>query len=744
MSTSYSDYWLDELNWDLDTDSSTELSNVQLLKLSSARKAVKNYVSILSGKNIPVKFAGTTSYTDGQTIVISSDIVSRKNFDVNVGLTLHETSHIVYSDFEMLSNIWMMIPDNIHELSERLGITKSELISYTSFVFNFVEDRYVDYMVTKSCPGYFPYYRALYDKYFDSPTIGTSLKSNLYRTSTLESYIYRMTNITNKHSDLSALPGLKRIYDTIDLKNISRLRDTKDRLECAFDVFSIILTKIEDQTRKTVNDQLNSLQSEFDQMSNIRISANSSSSETGDSGSETGDSGDSGDSGSETGDSGDSGSETGDGGDSGSETGDGGDSGSETGDGGDSGSDVGNGISSPSSKLLDNLIGGSRISINTKSKSNIIDDIGEDSDLSDSYVKRIKNSFEKQKDLLTGNVKKKKLKSNIKNQIDILEENGVEIIKVGSDFFTRRRGDDGIKHTTECVFAKTVTEEFLSDSKNFPLSIGHNKYSEQIRKGIRMGTRIGRQLQIRNQEVIEKYTRRAVGKLDRKLLKEAVIGNDNLFYTTSCTKYKKTHVHIDIDMSSSMDGTKYENSLVLLVAICKSFTMLNDVDVRVCMRAANGNRPYYAVVYDSNVDSFSKIINKFAAIGPNGTTPEGLCFEAGMKLLSKERRDTNKLFINISDGMPYFQTIDYDNNISCRFEHEPAVEYTRGQVNKIRNLGYEIISYFVSDSVDMYANAGTVRDFKRMYGESAEFINILNVNSIIDTLNKKLTERYTV
>ena len=40
--------------------------------------------------------------------------------------------------------------------------------------------------------------------------------------------MFRIINLTNKNTNLSSLNGLREIWKTIDLKNISRLKTTED------------------------------------------------------------------------------------------------------------------------------------------------------------------------------------------------------------------------------------------------------------------------------------------------------------------------------------------------------------------------------------------------------------------------------------------------------------------------------------------------------------------------------------
>ena len=100
--------WMSD-SWFDDTDPLTgeviEKDNTaDLIKLSAYRRAVSNFVNIVTGDNVPVKFSNSDSYTDGKTVWIAAKL-DDKNFDANVGLALHEGSHIKYSDFDVLKGL---------------------------------------------------------------------------------------------------------------------------------------------------------------------------------------------------------------------------------------------------------------------------------------------------------------------------------------------------------------------------------------------------------------------------------------------------------------------------------------------------------------------------------------------------------------------------------------------------------------------------------------------------------------
>ena len=109
-----SSFWYDDYDTSFDyleeygsfkkTDLDAYKKTHNLYKLASVRRAISNFVQIVTGKTIPVSFAQKSeSCTDGEKVILSADV--EDNFDVSVGLALHEGSHIVLSDFGMLKTL---------------------------------------------------------------------------------------------------------------------------------------------------------------------------------------------------------------------------------------------------------------------------------------------------------------------------------------------------------------------------------------------------------------------------------------------------------------------------------------------------------------------------------------------------------------------------------------------------------------------------------------------------------------
>jgi len=246
----YSSFWLDS-GWDNNTsifDNEEKKKGVDLIALASYRRAISNFVSIVTGEsNIKVNFTATgDSYTNGKEVTISSKL-DDKLFDSTVGLALHEGSHIKLSDFNFLKQLESNIPQEYFVRAEDLGFEKYDVVDKIKNLLNYVEDRRIDYFVFTNSPGYKGYYHSMYEKYFHSKIIDKALVTDEYTDKDWDSYIFRIINLTNKNSNLDVLPGLREIHSLV-FKNVKNLDSTEDAFGVALKVFHILMDNFEVQT----------------------------------------------------------------------------------------------------------------------------------------------------------------------------------------------------------------------------------------------------------------------------------------------------------------------------------------------------------------------------------------------------------------------------------------------------------------------------------------------------------------
>jgi len=242
----YSSFWSDnDIRRTSIFDEQVEKKGVDLVALASYRRAISNFVSIVTGKSdIKVTFtASGDSYTNGKEVTISSKL-DDKLFDSTVGLALHEGSHIKLSDFKFLKNLENNIPTEYYIRAEVLGWDRYDVIEKVKNLLNYVEDRRIDYFVFSNSPGYKGYYHSMYEKYFHSKIIDKALVTDEYTDKDWDSYIFRIINLTNKNSNLDSLPGLREIHSLV-FKNVKNLDSTEDAFGVALKVFHILMDNLE-------------------------------------------------------------------------------------------------------------------------------------------------------------------------------------------------------------------------------------------------------------------------------------------------------------------------------------------------------------------------------------------------------------------------------------------------------------------------------------------------------------------
>jgi len=708
VTNNYSSFWMDN-DWNtrntsiFDKDDEDYVKpKTDLVALAGYRRAIANFVTIVTGESdIKVKFNdGDDSYTDGKTVVIGSKM-DDKLFDSSVGLALHEGSHIKLSDFDFLRNLKFNIPKEYIERGIKKGFSEGEIIANIKYLLNYVEDRRIDNYVFTSSPGYKGYYHSMYNKYFYSKIVDKALLSDEHSDETLESYMFRIINLTNKNTNLNALNGLRDIWKTLDIKNIKRLNSSEDAFNVALNIFVIILSNIPDGTEK-INEETGEVTYE-------RADGKESS-------------------------------EMGEG------EGSGGSNDSET-LSDEEFKDLLDSVENPEMDSGNSASGGKSIDVDlpmSGKPSNKID-VGKETkkvELTERQKKQLEKAIEKQKKFMNGDVAKKKVTKKDARELSIVEESGMGYVDVGKDIGWDKKG-------TKCLVVKKLTKDLIDMRTLNILSPYRYRYyggsKEEngfVEDGIRLGTILGRKLQVRGESRETKWTRKDSGKIDKRLIAELGFGNERIFNTSFVESYSDAFLHISVDASGSMSGDKWDTTMTSVVAICKAASMIQNVDVVVSFRSTHdtggrgrrsGDKPLILIAYDSRVDKFNKVKNLFAHIKVAGTTPEGLCYEAILDEIIPTTKDRDSYFLNFSDGMPMF------SNDSISYYSSDAIRHTKKMIEEIKHRDIKVLSYFIGDPEWM--RDSTVSDFKTMYGKDAEFIDVTSVMAVSKTMNKKFLEK---
>ena len=674
---------------------------VDYIKLASYQRAISNFVNIVTSKNIPVKFSSRgESYTDGKVVTISAKL-DDKLFDSSVGLALHEGSHILLSDFDFLKRLGSRIPKTFYEATAEKGLTRTETKMLVKNMLNYVEDRRIDNHIITTAPGYKGYYLSMYDKYFNNNQVGKGLKSDEMTETNLDSYMFRIINFTNTDTNLDALPGLRDIWNILDLRNISRLTSTGKAFQVAYDMSKVIINNLDNvdaqdkynQIKKKINQELasspifnNDSDSGYGDFSKQRIQ--------------------------------------------------------QAMDKYSASSDYERLLSEVSDEAK--YMGDKKF---TKNINQLLQEIynGLTDDEKSDFRKRLDKVLEKQKKFLDGKITKRKLSKKDIQQVNAISESGTEY----KDVLTESKHESSLSSWNNEKSARVVVvnkfTKTLVDSDLFPNAISNWRYdwSERQRlvlEGLRLGKMLGKKLQIRGEQRLLKNTRLKSGRIDKRLVAELGFNNENVFHNIEVEKYPDGFLHISLDASGSMSGKSFDNSLTCAIAIIQAVDMIPNFDVVFSLRgttdrySGGADLPLLLYAYDSRVDKISKVRKLFKHLHCGSTTPEGLCYEAVMKDMITTTDKMDSYFLNFSDGMPMY------SNDTMYYQGDDARKHTRDMVNKMRKMGIKVLSYFINDRY--YGDdSSAINAFKEMYGSDAEEIDILSIPAVARTMNNLFLEK---
>jgi hypothetical protein len=659
--TGHSSYWLGD-NYEHENNGRTDI-----LELVKYRNAISNFVTIAAGQGIPVNFHANDSFTDGKTVTISSKL-DHNGFDTTVGLALHEGSHILLTDFKIITKLAdyintlysaepVHVRDHILKVFEVDSINSFRYMHYVKDLLNIVEDRRIDNYIFTTSPGYRGYYIALYDKYFNNKLIDNGLKSNVYRDETLESYFFRICNITNPNTDLDALKGLRSIYDIFDLSNISRLKTTHDALIVAWEIFKTIIANIPAPELNDANRDMPSKQD--DNESGGQDDSESGSQDDSESGSQ---------------------------------------------DDSESGSQDDNESSSQ-----DDSESGSQDTLTLNDSAQY------------PHLYKLQKAINNQRNFINGNVKKHSInKKDQKSLQSVIEANAkLHDIYVPNSSIQSR----------VIILPKLTTQMITQNPLGMSCIRRCTEYDRYIINGIHDGVKLAKKIQRRNEDYSIKFNRLRTGMLDRRRIADIGIGVDDIFSRTITTTYNRSIIYLNIDLSGSMDGRKWQRTVQLASAIGKVAAIVEGIDAVISVRntdvIAGSTSPVVLTIFDSRVDSIFQLTNALMNIRPTGGTPEGLCFEAMLPIITKTHAGSDVYFINISDGEPshgsYYGSVAY--------------AHTNKQIQAMIKSGVRVLSYFISDDI---INTRNQEAFRLMYGKDAEFVDTSNINIIATTINDKL------
>jgi Ca2+-binding EF-hand superfamily protein len=693
---SSSNYWLkdsifDRKKSDLFDDEPTleRTSRYDHMQLAQYQRAISNFVRILTGRgDIVVKYNdGGKSYTDGKTITLSPNI-KEKEFDTAVGLALHEASHILYTDFNSVTGY-------ITGAANVAGSRWDEKVIFRKTILNIVEDLYIDSMTYKAAPGYRGYYSSLYQKYFGDKRIVEGMWSQDKAEPTMDNYEFHICNIRNPKRNLDALPGLKEIFNAIDLQNITRLSSQEDRIKLASVIYDEVMKWV-DATKEYHTAQQEQQQGggasgegmtteELNEMLEQMADAEGGDEQDGDANDAT----------------------------------------EQDGQNGQGTGNAGN-----------KFVASNGIPIEEEIDSTNVVDLDK---LSEKAKKQLDKLINQQREFINGNVQKGKLSKVDQQKVDAYASVDMErktINPTDSNF-----GRKGIP----LYIIRDITPTFM-DTLGFQFGFRSISYAGPYRKniieeGINRGKMLAKKLQLRNEERVLKTSRLDAGKIDKRLLHEVGFGNFDIFSKVNITTYKPSYIHICIDQSGSMDGDRFNNAMAFAAMFATASKYINNIHVQISIRStfdgagknqwrANENTPYLIYIFDSKKHGIQHIRNVFPRLHATQLTPEGLVFDGIMKETIQQAQNTDAYFINICDGEPYLRY--YNTHGSFNYEGSSARHHSKAQMKRMEQNGIKFITYFIGGRLGF-------EKVEECYGTNAVHLtSATEVVKVAASMNKKL------
>ena len=358
--------------------------------------------------------------------------------------------------------------------------------------------------------------------------------------------------------------------------------------------------------------------------------------------------------------------------------------------------------------------------------------------LSDKAKEQLRKLIEGQKEFIKGQPKKGKLSKADQQKVDAWAEVDMEKKTVGANSEFSKKG-------LPLYIINDVTNSFIDNLGNtYGLRSYVGTYSQnRINDAINRGKLLAKKLQLRNEERSLKTSRLDSGKIDKRLLHEIGFDNFDIFSKVNINAYKPSYIHISIDQSGSMQGSKFDSAMEFAAMFATASKYIKNIHLVISLRSTfdgSGktgwsrhnlqNIPYLMYIFDSKKHNIQHVRSLFPKVSANNLTPEGLCFDGIMKDTIQKSANTEAYFINICDGEPY---MNYSSgNGSFDYGGPKAQAHSKKQMQRMEQNGVKFITYFIGSKYDFEA-------VEKCYGKNAVLLQRADeIGVITKTMNKKL------
>ena len=349
----------------------------------------------------------------------------------------------------------------------------------------------------------------------------------------------------------------------------------------------------------------------------------------------------------------------------------------------------------------------------------------------------IKKAFSKQENFLKGQTFKTSLSKKETKQVEAIGKSNIKIkdVKV-------------LESSCPVHVIEGITPSIIESNLYGIFNLTDLNFRPQVEGGINIGKKLLRKLQVRNEQIILASKRLKSGKIDPRRIYAASF-EDDLFYKIDRSNYKPISLHVTIDGSGSMDGTKWRQVLTNTVALGYVALKMDNIDLTISIRTSGKNPnlssqtaqiPLLILAFDSKKHTL-RDLKRLAYYKCNGLTPEGMCLNALNEFIPNSSYYLDSYLINMSDGYPTFETYGIKGTLKVNYRGEEAILDTAKAVKNIKKKGVKILSYFIQSSTTKTKESELIENFQIMYGKGASFIDPKNLNEVTKTLNSLFLEK---
>ena len=348
----------------------------------------------------------------------------------------------------------------------------------------------------------------------------------------------------------------------------------------------------------------------------------------------------------------------------------------------------------------------------------------------------IKKAFSKQEEFLKGNIHKAKVNKKEKQQIEAISKSKVDIKNITA------KDNKGIEHTNIPVHVIDGITPTIIESNLYEVFGRVNLMNKQIDEGVAKGKKLLRKLRIRNEQITLQSNRLKSGKIDPRRIHAASFEED-LFYKIDKANYKPISLHVSIDGSGSMEGIKWNQTLINTIALGYISLHMNNIDLTISIRTTGkdlskslqtAHIPLLILAFNSKKHTMSDL-RRLGHYKVKGLTPEGICLNALNEYIPNSSYYLDSYLINMSDGYPTFEKSGGLVSLRFSYKGKEAILDTAKAVSNIKKKGVKILSYFIQTPTTYTKEEELIENFQIMYGKEASFIDPKNMHEVTKTLN---------